>query len=255
MNTDGAPDTTKGLEHHLVPIPANGDDVCPSCRSWRHARFDYCSNCLEILGTLSRPCGAIIPITMYSKPSLLRDIVTFYKPGNDRYEPKYEDYVSAILYRFLTVNHRRIVTIVGDYDTVTWVPSSHSPKNHPFFRILQMYDGFDGPVVETLERGPGQLGKRVMSDDAFAVTHDVKGKKILLLDDVFTTGAHLQSAASALQLAGATVRSAVVFARRINPDFNLASQALWDRQQAIPYNFNTAVDWLERCTVVHWQRS
>jgi orotate phosphoribosyltransferase len=40
---------------------------------------------------------------------------------------------------------------------------------------------------------------------------------VLLIDDTMTTGAHVQSAASALMLAGATVVAAVPIGRYLNP--------------------------------------
>jgi hypoxanthine phosphoribosyltransferase len=48
---------------------------------------------------------------------------------------------------------------------------------------------------------------------------DIEGKRVLLLDDVYTSGASIQSAASTLALAGARVIAGVVVARFINPDF------------------------------------
>jgi ComF family protein len=46
-----------------------------------------------------------------------------------------------------------------------------------------------------------------------ACAHHVKGKKIVLLDDVMTTGASLQAAAKVLRAAGAAHITALVFAR------------------------------------------
>jgi hypothetical protein len=50
--------------------------------------------------------------------------------------------------------------------------------------------------------------------------------RILLIDDTFTSGARLQSAASALALAGATVVAAFTLGRFIRPDYNVESQEL-----------------------------
>ncbi len=74
------------------------------------------------------------------------------------------------------------------------------------------------------------------SDEGYRVTQSVCGKSILLIDDTFTTGARLQSAASALQLAGADVVAAVVIGRVINPEF---SGALWERVSKMPFSFET----------------
>ena len=57
-----------------------------------------------------------------------------------------------------------------------------------------------------------QSVKNAYATDA-AHLHHVKGKKIVLLDDVMTTGASLQAAAKVLRAAGAAHITALVFAR------------------------------------------
>ncbi len=60
--------------------------------------------------------------------------------------------------------------------------------------------------------GPAE---RVLDPDQFSVTEDVGGKRVLLLDDTFTTGAKLFSAAAALRSAGAEVVGPVVIGRHV----------------------------------------
>ena len=80
------------------------------------------------------------------------------------------------------------------------------------------------PCRETLRRskstrqvGAGRQERFRQLDDAFAVhkPRKIAGKHILLIDDVLTTGATLESAAKALKKAGAAKVSAAVFARSI----------------------------------------
>ena len=89
-----------------------------------------------------------------------------------------------------------------------------------------------------LRRTAVHLTHNVMNDGGYEPTVDVERVRILLFDDVYTTGARSQSAASALQRAGADVVAIVVVGRRINPEFNEGCQAVWQRQCAIPFSYD-----------------
>jgi phosphoribosylpyrophosphate synthetase len=80
------------------------------------------------------------------------------------------------------------------------------------------------------------LAPRAASDRRFDVVDPVQGFRIVLLDDTMTSGASIQSAASALQQAGATVVAAVPIARLIDPEY---SPAVWRRSKSTAYDFNT----------------
>ena len=90
-----------------------------------------------------------------------------------------------------------------------------------------------------LRRGPGETARRKPDRHAFEPTTEVAGRRVLLLDDVFTTGARSQSAAYALEEAGAAVSAIVVVARRINPDWRPEVAEWWKCQLAIPYSWST----------------
>jgi hypothetical protein len=81
---------------------------------------------------------------------------------------------------------------------------------------------------ERLSRSPARRRPRLRG-------HAARQQQILLLlDDTFTTGARLQSAASALQLAGARMAGAVVVDRFVNPEY---CALLLKRARARPYDF------------------
>jgi orotate phosphoribosyltransferase len=73
------------------------------------------------------------------------------------------------------------------------------------------------------------------SDDRFTLTEEVTNARVLLVDDTFTSGAALQSAASRLQLAAAQV-TAVVLGRYVKPEY---SKELLTRSRARqPFRFD-----------------
>ena len=88
---------------------------------------------------------------------------------------------------------------------------------------------------ELLLPGSRPARHRSADDDAFKVKARIDGRRVLLVDDMFTSGAEVQSAASALQLAGAIVPAAVVIGRFIKPELNEAARVLW--QQASDREF------------------
>jgi orotate phosphoribosyltransferase len=65
-----------------------------------------------------------------------------------------------------------------------------------------------------------------MWDDGFAPTTSVSGDRILIVGDTFTSGARTQSAASALQLAGARVVAILPIGRVVDPEFSDAAAEL-----------------------------
>lgn len=224
------------LVTNLVPIPQAGEDVCPVCHSWRYPTEELCSNCSQASLTLSRPCLAVLPITLYRKPSLVREWLKFYKPGPEGFEPSYGDLIAAILSLGLDRNVTSLRKLVGVWDQLVVVPSTERASPHP----LELHLGQAGLAKQIswpLSRTQTPLSHGVMSDDGFKVAGDVKGCRFLIVDDVFTTGARSQSAASALQLAGAVVVAIVVIGRRINPEYNEIAQALWDRQHIVEFSF------------------
>lgn len=234
------------LRSELVPPPIDAEDVCPLCRSWRDPKCRLCSNCLEALDTLARPCARMVPITLYRRPSQLRDWLTYYKRGQgDEYRPEYRFNLATILGRFMLENQSELWAMTGGYSVACIVPSSsRQDVQHPLRALVSESSIFGAPVADLLRRGTAELGHRILSDQGFVPCRDVRGERILLVDDVYTTGSRAQSAASALQLAGGVVAAVLVVARRIDPEFNETAKQVWMRQSARSYDFVNALAWL-----------
>ena len=230
------------LVHDLVTPPAPAQEVCPLCHSWKAESLGICDSC-EVTGRAVKfPIGPISVITLTSKPSALRDWLTRYKgrPGDDDpFEQESYQRVRAITGRYLLEHGRSLVSNACGVDTVVVVPSAGTrPIPHPLEQILSELS-LAAPIERLLTRGPGALDFRVSAADGYLCDVADQQRRVLLIEDVFVTGARIFSAAHALQSSGHIVAGTLVLARRVNRDWG-GSQAMWDSQVAAGFSWRTS---------------
>jgi len=232
---------TEPLANICTTVPRAADGVCVVCHGRPNPGWERCFSCEQTAGQVTLPCETVVPISLYEVPSQLWLTLRGYKDSpSAQVRSKLERDVAVLAARFIRDHGDCIRGSTGDWDYVTTVPST-SGKH-----------GGVNPLQESFSRVPwlgnqhrqvlGQTAKppkhNVASDDSLVTTDDVDGDAILLLDDTFTSGAHAQSAASTLQLGGASVRAIVVIGRVINPGFNENVEEFWNQQRAIPFSFD-----------------
>lgn len=213
--------------------------VCPLCHSWKPNELVVCGSCEATGRTVGFPVGPISVVTLAAKPSPLRDWLTQYKGRSGDEDPFNQaayDRVWAIAGRYLLEHGASLLNRIGEIDSVVVVPSGGDrPEPHPLEQILNsLY--FDVPVHRSLTRGPGNLGFRMSSVDGFNCHDGDEARRVLLVEDVFVTGARVFSAARALHDGGHTVAGALALARRVNRDWGEA-QDLWNDQVAERFNW------------------
>ena len=138
-----------------------------------------------------------------------RSIHRFKFGGRDFYAPTYAAWMAALLVR------------EGESacDLVTFVPSSKKSKKHRGYDQAELLAGelaklLEMPMATLLTSVGKRPSQRKMPDaqarrdnvkNAFAVRsgEEISGKRVLLVDDVITTGATLESCAKMLKKAGA----------------------------------------------------
>lgn len=172
----------------------------------------------------------------YTTHSPLRQWLTCYKGRIDESEPFVPEYVTvvkALVARFL-YEHGDRITSRSRVDAIAVVPSSTRPGAHPLENVLADLP-LTIPVETLLQRGPGELDHNKPSVDGF-VPVAATARRVLLVDDVCTTGSRINSAAVALASAGHHVAGAFVIARRFNVGYGNTPQ-FWVEQKALPFTW------------------
>ncbi len=228
---------------YLVPVPAAADGVCDICHGAPNPGHRRCFSCAETSAQVAHPVANVVPISLYQVGGQLHHVLRGYKDGPDptvRYQ--FSLIVAALLASFLQRHGTCVAEAAGEsWDLVTTVPSGRGRElPHPLDGAIELSPWLRSWCHPLLAKGGGDVRHNHADEQAYVVTEEVLGLRILLLDDTYTTGAALQSAASALSAAGARVIGAVPIGRVIHPEFNEQTRRLWGRATASAFDF-------ERC--------
>ena len=120
--------------------------------------------------------------------------------------------------------------LVGEYDFITWVPLSRKrlrKRGYDQTRLIaeKIAVSLKVPLIPTLEKvretkvqstltTVEERRGNISGSYAVTVSQQLAGKRILLVDDILTTGATLSECARVLLLGGAESVCGAVFARK-----------------------------------------
>jgi len=218
------PDRTSGLTCTVCTTPGLGAGyrVCFACHGQRQSGREL--------------ADIVAPITYAIEGTqIMRDLYN-YKTGDGGYtETSARDRLFNGLYLSLSEH----LECFGGIDVIATVPSSSGRSApHPVDQMRRMFgQGFEHSVVQYV--GPAGLDRqqrRVLSPDRFAIDAlTVRGSRVLLLDDAWVSGAHMQSVAAALKMSGATFVASVPIGRVVSPTYGETRSYL---QEHAPEPFN-----------------
>ena len=216
-----------------VPLPPIQAGICRMCHGAADPGDAQCWSCRKTTAQVARPVGEVVPISLCEAQGQLHYLLRKYKDGPPELRRRLRPRVAGLVGRFLAEHER----CLGPWDIVTTVPSGQNRQGtHPLVTALYML-----PLRTRHRRllradSAALRGEHLAaSDDRFTLTEEAANARILLVDDTFTSGAALQSAASRLQLEGAQV-TAVVFGRYVKPEY---SASLLSRSRARqPFRFD-----------------
>jgi hypothetical protein len=232
---------SNAVRHMLVRVPPAGPGVCTVCHGAPNPGWAVCRSCVEARRQVTRPLGLIVPVSLCEAGQQLHTTIRKYKDdpieGNRRLM---SGIVVSFLARFLQCHGHCIELAAGRrWSSVSVVPSTRNrPGRHPLEVALSAV-GLDVEVVPALRPGAARIDHNHADDHGFEVQVPVQGRAFLLVDDMLTSSARLQSAASALRLAGADVVAGVVLGRYLNPDRRQLDLELLARARTEPFDFAT----------------
>ncbi|MHB1487178.1 MAG: hypothetical protein ACYCS7_08450 [Acidimicrobiales bacterium] len=259
-----AAEVAEPLVRICMAVPAGGQPrVCRLCHGPARDHFALCLSCARVRAQVSAPCPLVAPVSLCQLGSPLYRKLWAYKSGHvtssERHHAGIE--VVSLLVHFLACHATCISDRAGGgWDLVTCVPSSRGRDGaHPLAQALAAAPEAPSGFAEVLQacrsfhrvadaalgtRGrvgaPGvqRTGHNRACDDGFEVVRSVTGRRVLVVDDTFTSGARAQSASSALVLAGAQVVAVVPVARVVRPEFSRNAEWLASRLADGPFRFD-----------------
>lgn len=231
----GACDLTRWL---TVPS-LGGDDECTVCNSWTDRLHGMCTTCHLAASALGR-LAPVIPISLYRRPSPLRDWLSFYKPGRPILVTEYGDLLSRILRQFLSAQTSNLWRHVGGWTDVAVVPSSRREPPHALEAVVERA-GLT--LTRDVLTSTGVMAQHRIYDDKMFHCRDMERRRVLLVEDVYVSGARSQSAAAVLREGGAEVAGVLVLGRRINPDYSVEMALFWASRAAISFGFAESFSW------------
>ncbi len=188
-----------------------------------------------------------VPISLFAPGSPLHELLVVYKAAPSR-SARHERQasLSRLLGEFFSFHLRCLVGQVLDDDAATLavpVPPSSEPRpswggEHPLVGLLRAAVATEPGLclAPVIVKGTEPVGHFRASRRGFRLAGPVAGRRVLAVDDTYTSGARSQSAAAVLASAGADVVAIVPIGRLIHPDHNHATSALWAHQQRERFN-------------------
>ncbi len=210
--------------NYLLPVLRTQSGVCPICHTSIVGTYPKCRKCNEAVRTLRFTADAMSFVSLAPKGDQLDQELRYYKkesnfPGRARTE----DGLAATLWRWLKQHESCVATRAGTdgFSIVTTIPSTKARLNHPLERMIGERIGSTVPRHrQLLVANPNFPAERDrdFSDERFVLSGSFEsGSAILVIDDTFTTGSRVQSAAALLRKAGSGPIGVVCIGRHFDP--------------------------------------
>jgi ComF family protein len=191
---------------------------CPGCGAHGAAVCASCASRLQVAPRVPPPAGIDWWCSCFVYAGLVRELVA---------RGKYRDERAALRW-FVPRLARAVAPVQADIDIVTWIPASAARReergvDHGELVARSLAPLLHVPARRLLarERGSPQTGldaRTRRNGPRLRATGEVGARRILVVDDVVTTGGSLGAAARALRASGARTVFAATIARTPSPE-------------------------------------
>jgi len=198
--------------------------VCSICSGPSRAGSDVCWCCVQVccaLGVKPERLPPVVPLALYEKGDPWNVVLRRYKDAPVGVARRhFRDLLADRVAGFMRLHGECLEQAAGGFDSTCAVPSSRPGRlhcAHPLEGILLHVPGFAAmPQVRMAATGVPARHLRP-SPAAFSVADgaDLRGRRVLVVDDSWVTGSRALSAVSALVSAGATPAAVLVLGRSV----------------------------------------
>jgi hypothetical protein len=207
------------LVHPLLPGPG----VCQVCRGPANIGYPTCRPCHRTSGILGGDAAdAVVPVSLALKGEQYANELWRYKNAAGPQQQYFRMGLASVLWRFLALHEVCLTNYcaVPGFEIVTTVPSTSGRADHPLRTMAadmvgvtrERYRDLLTPTPDAAELGRTASASRYTSSALW-------NENVLLIDDTWATGNHVQSAAAALKAAGAGSVAVLVLGRHLNSSY------------------------------------
>jgi hypothetical protein len=221
----------------LNPLPPSSADVCEICTTFTDG-FPTCYPC----GHNAAEADAVLPISYSVHFGQLHTSLAGYKRGTGRTAVQLRLQLGAVLWRFLDEHEQCLADAVGvdGFQIVTTVPSGSTKRDqtHPLPTIVgELVEPTRDRYERLLQRSVFDVADRTVDLRKYEPLRRLDGASVLLVDDTWTTGASVQSAAWQLKWSGAGAVGVIVIGRHVNEGYSNNAERL----SALPRPFDWTI--------------
>jgi predicted amidophosphoribosyltransferase len=220
----------------VVTPPLPGPGVCRICRGPARESSHYCWCCRQVCSVLGESPASVPrvqPIVVFRPGDSWSVVLRRYKDAPVVAARRhFSSLLAQEVERFLTAHGDCLRTRTLGFDSYCVVPTSRPQRRvvapHPLEALLAGVAAL-APLCHA-RLSPAQPTEHLHpSTGAFEVVDpaSVTGRRILVVDDSWVTGARALSAVVALEQPGATVAGILVLGRSVDPSASVTSRSWW----------------------------